>query len=472
MLIFLSTLISCKVENKPSQPQLIYDETSATIQFKQTDALAKDTAIITIGSLVKDRIPVNHNFIYNIRERLRKNELMPLAYFLSQDSNFIVSVRTKSGKDTSFVCNYRFQPIEPIQIAKVISGKCAELQDVNESRDFTFKIKNWLFDNQKNPDSLVISRMNNYLKQMYYSKIKEYGMKGKTIPVISKMETQKYKFDVDIEGDYFYLIAVKENNVVRPFVKQKIAEGLSDAKKSTKEAFQCCNQVQHGINTLLLISIDKNWNYRFLPVGMIAVDHIGPIIHSVGHKDDYYLPKSHIHNFYSVIDSILGINEIHKAKDIFFREQNIKINVPKNDIGIDSDISIVNGDITTKDYSHYYCQLMVYYTGDLKYVTIAGQKFNVKQIEESDYIQIRVKDCDDKTIQVVGEDKRGNITKGSVMISPSILRSAMRSAQTQQQYIYQSRSSKSSDSYSDLEYRIEELEEENEELKNRIEELE
>ena len=58
------------------------------------------------------------------------------------------------------------------------------------------------------------------------------------------------------------------------------------------------------------------------------------------------------------------------------------------------------------------------------------------------------------------------------MISPSILRSAMRSAQTQQQYIYQSRSSKSSDSYSDLEYRIEELEEENEELKNRIEELE
>ena len=87
MLIFLSTLISCKVENKPSQPQLMYDETCATIQFKQTDALAKDTAIITIGSLVKDRIPVNHNFIYNIRERLRKIELMKEQEVKKQNAN-------------------------------------------------------------------------------------------------------------------------------------------------------------------------------------------------------------------------------------------------------------------------------------------------------------------------------------------------------------------------------------------------
>lgn len=484
LLLLLSTLLSCKDEYKPSQPQIKYDETSAIIQFMPTDHLVKDTAIITIGSIVKDRVPINNlvtinrTVTYKIRERLQRFDQMQLSYFLSLDSTFVVNVKTYRGIDTSFVYNYNCPTIEPVKIAKVISGECAELRDVNVSRDFIVKIKNWLFDNEINPDSQLISKMNNYLKRMNYSSIKEYGMKGKTIPVINKIENQKYKFDVDIAGDYFYLIAFQDSFKIRSFVKERIAEGLTDAKRTTKETFHCYNQAKHGINTLLLIAIDKNWKYCILPVGMIAIDKNGPFIRSIGHIDDCYnLPKSHVGKPGLFCCDIIGASIIKKAKDIIFKEQNIRVNVPKNDINIDSYVTFVHGDINHRNHGNYFCQLKVFYTGDLTYVTIAGKKYSVKKIEESEYIQAKIKDNERETITVVAEDRRGNVTKDYVKITPSFKSSAIRAAQLQQLKTYQYR--KTHSSYNDLENRIGELENENEEqedlinkLKNRIYDLE
>lgn len=413
VLIMLITYTSC--EHIPTKPIVEYDSDKSVIQIVQTDTAAHDSAFISIGSMYNSVIPIKDTVSLSITEIIRSFNQIEFAYKLAtHDNTFDVTVRTSRTSDTTFQYRFNTFDIKPINVAEVVSGSCCGFYDVNNKRDYHGKIRQWIFENDLSPDSSVIETANSILRQFNYSGKNEYSALSNAVPVVNSLSGLKFRFNTQLEGDFFYLYAYpcSSGKPIKSFVESKITKGLSDAHHSVRDEFACSNSGGSGPNVLFLIGIDKNWKYEALPVGIIVVDDIAPKISAKG-----YMPTRY-RDFYNAYHSHENGPSLSWSKNITLPRQNMVINIPSISASISSMVSVSYGDFEGNDYFGYNIPFYVSISGDVQLLTIGSHRLNGGAIKNDECIRLHIRGLHtgENSLPLTAVDSRGNKSTSSLSI--------------------------------------------------------
>ena len=447
-ILFILPLCSCHFYKDPAHPLISYDEDLNQVNFIQVDTLAHDTAYISIGEIIYDSLSIKDSLFYSVKKALASLNQKVLAYNLIKNQNeLLIKVQTKRGIDTSFIYKYKEFDIIPIKTAKVISGPCVGLYDVNYKRDYHKSIRAWMFDNGISPDSLMIEQMNSLMRQLNYSGWNEYSVYKNNIPIVKNLRNQHFKFDVDMSGKYFYLYIGKNIKNIIPFIKEKITENFKDATNSTQAAFKCSNMYVSGPNVIFLISIDENWNYKILPVGFTIIDNKAPEIYTGCYNSRF--------SFAKVESKYRNALEVSWPKELYLTKSNIKINIPQQEFSICEAVSITYGDFSGDNHWGYNIPFWVAKKGDIKSISIGNKTFPASSIKNDRIIHIHMKSLKigENIIRISASDIHGNTSTETISIS-TIRRSPKTTYYDDEEDQYDDLE----DRINDLEYRLEELE--------------
>ena len=437
--------VSCK--HIPTKPLVEYDLEDTKILIIQTDTAAHDSAYISIGNVYKKVLPIKDTTNISVREALKSLNQIEVAYQLAtQNYQFEINVHTTRTNDTTFIYKYRPFDIKPINVAQVVSGQCRGLYDVNYKRDYHGKIRQWIFKNDLTPDSAIIERTNSILRQFNYSGKNEYSAKNEATPIVTSLSGMNFKFNAQLEGEYFYLYAYpsQSGTPIKSFVESKITKGLVDAHKSVNEVFSCSNSGGSGPNVIFLIGIDKNWKYVALPVGIVVIDDIAPHINAIGHAPTRYR-------------GLLGYSNYSNTSSpswpryVTLKSQNMQINIPDVS-GLTSSVSVSYGNFEGNDYFGYNIPFYISVNGDVKSITIGSHKLDAHSIKNGECIRLHMKKLHigDNSLPLSAIDSRGNIATSSLSIPIVSIRN--------------NSSYHDNDDYDDLEDRISDLESRMEDL--------
>jgi len=413
VLMMLITNTSC--EHIPTKPVVKYDSEKAMIQVIQTDTAAHDSAFISIGSIYQSVIPIKDTVSLSITGTIKNLNQIEVAYKLATHNNtFDVTVRTSRTSDTIFHYRYNTFDIKPINVAEVVSGPCRGFYDVNNRRDYHGKIRQWIFNNNLSPDSSVIETANSILRQFNYSGKNEYSALNNSIPIVNSLSGLKFRFNAQLEGDFFYLYAYScsSGKPIKSFVESKITKGLSDAHHSIGDEFACSNNGGSGPNVLFLVGINKNWKYEALPVGIIVVDDIAPEIRARGHMPTRY--RGLYNSYYDYGNG----SSLYWSKTITLPRQNMVINIPNISASISSYVSVSYGNFEGNDYSGYNIPFYVSISGDVLSLTIGSHRLNGSSIKNDECIRLHIRGLHtgDNSLPLTAVDSRGNKSTSSLSI--------------------------------------------------------
>ena len=441
VLMMLITYTSC--EHIPTKPIVEYDSDKSVIQIVQTDTAAHDSAFISIGSIYQSVIPIKDTVSLSITGTIKKLNQIEVAYKLAtHDNTFDVTVRTSRTTDTTFQYRFNTFDIKPINVAEVVSGPCCGFYDVNNKRDYHGKIRQWIFKNDISPDSSVIEAANSILRQFNYSGKNEYSALSNSVPVVKSLSGLKFRFNAQLEGDFFYLYAYScsSGKPIKSFVESKITKGLSDAHHSVRDEFACSNSSGSGPNVLFLVGIDKNWKYEALPVGIIVVDDIAPEISARGHMPTRY--RGLYNSYYDYGNG----SSLSWSKTITLPRQNMVINIPDISASISSYVSVSYGNFEGNDYFGYNIPFYVAISGDVQSLTIGSHRLNGSSIKNDECIRLHIRGLHtgDNSLPLTAVDSRGNKSTSSLSIPLVTIRN--------------NPSYHDDDDYDDLEDRISDLE--------------
>ena len=441
VLMMLITYTSC--EHIPTKPIVEYDSDKSVIQIVQTDTAAHDSAFISIGSIYQSVIPIKDIVSLSITGTIKKLNQIEVAYKLAtHDNTFDVTVRISRTTDTTFQYRFNTFDIKPINVAEVVSGPCCGFYDVNNKRDYHGKIRQWIFKNDISPDSSVIEAANSILRQFNYSGKNEYSALSNSVPVVKSLSGLKFRFNAQLEGDFFYLYAYSccSGKSIKSFVESKITKGLSDAHHSVRDEFACSNSGGSGPNVLFLVGIDKNWKYEALPVGMIVVDDIAPKISARGHMPTRY--RGLYNSYYDYGNG----SSLSWSKTITLPRHNMVINIPDISASISSSVSVSYGSFEGNDYFGYNIPFYVSVYGDVQSLTIGSHRLNGSSIKNDECIRLHIRGLHtgDNSLPLTAVDSRGNKSTSSLSIPLVTIRN--------------NPSYHDDDDYDDLEDRISDLE--------------
>lgn len=439
IIMIFSLMCSCLDKQMPAHPLMEYDDELASINLIQCDTLANDTAIISIEDLIRDTVVIKDTINYSVKKELNRVNQLSLADKLIQKNKVLKArVETTRGIDTSFMYRFKEIKIEPIITARVLSGNCVGLYDVNYKRDYQKRIRAWMFDKKRTPDTLLINRMNALMKQINYSGWKEYSAVDNNLPIVKTLIDESFSFETDLPGKYFYLISGKSYEGIVSFIKDRISSGFDGAEMSSHAMFKCSNAGFSGPNILFLIGIDDNWEYNILPVGLIVIDNLAPEIYALGRKRNSYL----------IVDNE-GVNprkKINWPYNCYLKEIHTKVNIPSKGKAITSAVTIRYGHFEGNDYFGYDIPFYIFKTGDIKEITIGKQKISAKSIIDGECKRVHLKSLKigDNEIKLSATDMRGNTSFSKISI-PIV-------------HSYQNNDNDNDNDYDELEGRVNDLE--------------
>lgn len=409
-LSFLLIFYACSFE--PSLPVIKYNSEAEELVFIQRDTAVHDTAFISIKGIYEDTLPIKDTIKFHLRDKIDDSNIIDLAYNLAtQNNKQDVSIRTTRTNDTIVTFTHKNIDIVPVKIAKVISGDCTELVDVNNNRDYKEKIRLWIFQNNITPDSILVEKMNSFMRQFHYSGHKEFAPK-ESVVIVKSIKDRKYKFDVDVPGKYFYLYATNDVNSIKPFVEKKISGGFKDASSSPKNDFICNQEGKTGPNCLFMIGIDENWKYEIYPLAFVIVDDVTPTISAYSDASTLFR------------GGIASEPEINWPRNMYFCKQNIFVNMPRQSkYDITAFVSIHSGSFQGDDYYGYNIPFEISSRGDVESITIGGhrlsgnmlnkkdrERYLEETIEKQKWTKLRINGMHigNNSIPITATDSRGN----------------------------------------------------------------
>lgn len=386
----------CACEHVPQKPIVEYDTDSSIINIVQMDTAAHDTAYIDIENLCHKTLPIKDTVKLSILHSLKELNQIDVAYNLvKQNYKMKVRVRTTRTNDTVFQYQYLTFEIKPINIAEIISGTCRGFYDVNYNRNYYKYIRQWFFEKELTPDSALIEKIHSILKQLNYSGKNEYGLLNGRTPVVSSLTNLTFKIKANLPGKYFYLYSYpcQGGTPIKKFVESKITGGLNDAYKTINGTLKCSNRGGSGANVLFLVSIDENWKYNVLPIGVIGIDNIKPTINT----KRYYFESR---------DYILWPDKIT------LQSHNILVHLPNGYCDISGSLDIGYGHFEGNDYYGYNIPFRIKTSGDIKTIIIGSHILNVNSIKNKDCVRLHIRNLriGDNSLPLQAIDSRGNRT--------------------------------------------------------------
>lgn len=293
-LFFVSSLfilcLSCSKQVEMSLDNITFSKQNFIFCFKGKDSTQLSYIVKYADSeLYKTQFIAENDSIYSFKRAtfgMLSKKAYEISYEMATKDSFPIHYIVKN--DSVLLCDtmifYKSKP------SFVTDSIYAYMRNTNYAglRRTTYKnkiydVKKFLVNRNLKVDSVAIENMAKYL--FYLTENTVVYKNNKKVPVYKKLPKQLVNIETNMDADYFYLIAVKDQNSLDDFIKDQIAndftKGQLSVLKGTKNLYLSPIKADDGnFLYLFLCGINKDWESKSIPVGGIIIDSFSPIISS------------------------------------------------------------------------------------------------------------------------------------------------------------------------------------------------
>lgn len=282
------TFIGCK-NQKPSpigsntiEPKLIANDNFINIEG---DTTINYSLHVLIGSDIsfEKKVKANQKISYISLLKENKDFFNDIALLLAKNTGDLTMKLSLSEEcDTTVAFHLDIKDTNQY-VAQVISGTCAPTTGTFDPSNVESDIIKWLYrKHESNLGDSIINNMRLYLKELNRSNYKEYSTSHK-IPVVNSLRGIEYKITSDLKADHYYLFACNNEKDVEDFVEEMVSVKFESSTNSLNQSMPCFRSSStSGCACILLVGINNDWSFHFVPVGLICIDNISPMIGGVG----------------------------------------------------------------------------------------------------------------------------------------------------------------------------------------------
>ena len=145
----------------------------------------------------------------------------------------------------------------------------------------------------------------------------------KKIPTYRQLPSTSEIIRTNMDADYFYFIGVEKEEKLKDFINNEIINDFTHGKSNDLQGEKKLQLIP--INTgfdvirgnylyLFLCGINKDWSYKYIPIGGVVIDNIPPSLFLESNfnllnniKTDNYAPMAKFNNYYIDFNSTNSI---------------------------------------------------------------------------------------------------------------------------------------------------------------------
>ena len=217
------------------------------------------------------------NRTYNVIKILNKyNSNYELAFMAMSNAKtgLPIDIKIDNASDTTIF--FRFKPIQHKAHITTIKGLCAKLVSSSDDPQQKIDLKKWLFRRNAHIDNNKLNRMLDIINFLNSNGSTDY-ITNERIPVIKTFDGLSYKVTTDLKADYYILFATSSDAEVKNFVEEIVSNNFALASRSVNNSLNCYRALDNnGIKCIVLIGINEDWSYHFIPLGLVAIDNLPP----------------------------------------------------------------------------------------------------------------------------------------------------------------------------------------------------
>ncbi len=229
-------------------------------------------------------------YMVNINDLLRNDNInrMKIAYTLSCEDSIQAIITVNDSIDT--MLHYKHQKREYEDYCATVTSKhVAPFSKEGTKVPPKSDVKRWLYDtgNYLNEDKVDI--MYNIYSDLCTYKSNVYTIQKDThIPIMKSFAGIKYPIKTNIKSDYYYLFATDNVNEITEFIGNMVSNDFINAETNINRPLSCYRtRKKDGILSLFLVSINRDWTSKVLPVGIVCIDNTAPVVISKSAQDVY-----------------------------------------------------------------------------------------------------------------------------------------------------------------------------------------
>ena len=327
--LLLTLISSCspKVENKVhninfTKQHFIFQfegsdsiQLTYTIKYRERNLYQKSLFVTNDSSytLNKATLGMLRKEMYEISYEIASKDSFPIHYVLQNDTTLLCDTIIYYKKIPTMINDSIYAHIE--------SNNYAGL------RRATYKshikdAKSYLLSNHKKADTVTIEKMAKYIFYLSTNNIAIYK-NDKKIPTYRQLPSTSEIIRTNMDADYFYFIGVEKEEKLKDFINNEIINDFTHGKSNDLQGEKKLQLIP--INTgfdvirgnylyLFLCGINKDWSYKYIPIGGVVIDNIPPSLFLESNfnllnntNTDNYAPMAKFNNYYIDFNSTNSI---------------------------------------------------------------------------------------------------------------------------------------------------------------------
>lgn len=156
-----------------------------------------------------------------------------------------------------------------------------------DSTEYFKGAKSFLIKNRIREDDAFIHKMAQNVYNLLNND-KTLYLKMENLMYYQEIPQKEVTVRTNMDADFYYLVATRNKSSLKNFVDEEIAQdfasGISSSFSGDKLLHLSLLNVnavyynKQGINYVMLVGVDDDWNYKYYPLGALAVDLQGPIL--------------------------------------------------------------------------------------------------------------------------------------------------------------------------------------------------
>lgn len=266
------------IRSNTIEPKLIVNDNFINIEG---DTTLNYSLHVLIGSDIsfEKKVKANQKISYISLLEENKDFFNDIALLLAKNTgNLTMKLSLSEECDTTVAFHLDIKDTNQY-VAQVISGTCAPTTGTFDPSNVESDIIKWLFrKHENNLGDSIINNMRLYLKELNRSDYKEYSTSHK-IPAVNSLRGIEYKVTSDLKADHYYLFACNNEKDVEDFVEEMVSVKFESSTNSLNQSMPCFSSSStSGCACILLVGINNDWSFQFVPVGLICIDNIPPKI--------------------------------------------------------------------------------------------------------------------------------------------------------------------------------------------------
>ncbi len=234
---------------------------------------------------------INNDTVIDCLQYLRdNNDKYKIALDATQNNGIVIRVEIANATSETFKIKLDRPFAKAKLYAKEITNFCNPF--IRKTLQFNEEeIRKYLFRNNIHFDENFVKNMGANYALLEKSDYTEYITRDSTVPIYGNPKELKFKIESNLKADYYYLIlsdidfsfSDQKPNIISSlnldsFIEEQVSRNFSDGITSIDQAIPLTLKKGNNGHFLMLIGLNKDWTFKYLPIGLLDISVSGPLI--------------------------------------------------------------------------------------------------------------------------------------------------------------------------------------------------